>query len=488
MTLHDPEEGFLKHVRYGRVLAPVLAICLPCLAQATDVMVPAEGRSLALTVYNQDLALIRDRRSVVLPAGEVRLVFADVSPKMLAETADVRGGGIRVGAQVLDFDLLTPANLLRRAVGTEVTLMRPATPAAGETPVRARLLSDDGPVLEIGGHIEVAPPGRIVYDRLPEGLSTAPTLSSLLTVAAAGKHDLDLTYLATGLGWHAEYQVQMEGGEDKADLQAWVMLTNASGASFRDAKLTLATGDIHRAGAASDVAGGRPRMLTMAPAAPAAIAANVVPEDMAGVSLYSLPDAVSLDDRQSKQLLLFTAAGVPAHRELTIDSPPIFVGQPFDPARNRDPVFSRPQSVLVLDNTAASAVALPPGVVRVFKRDRDGGSQLLGEDRVGQKAKGEAWRIVLGRDGDVGVARTQTSFVPPPRPDGNFESAWRITLSNAKAQPVTVLLREYIPAGGAILEESQPHQQSDARSTVWPIKVPAQGEAVFTYKVGKTGG
>ncbi|HXP95672.1 MAG TPA: hypothetical protein VN809_03100, partial [Telmatospirillum sp.] len=217
--------------------------------------------------------------------------------------------------------------------------------------------------------------------------------------------------------------------------------------------------------------------------------AKFAPEDVAGLSLYSLPDAVSLDDRQSKQLVLFTALGVSAHRELAGDPLPAnFGAQPFDPARNRDPAFNRPQSVLVLDNTAASAIALPPGVVRVFKRDRDGVSQLLGEDRVGQKAKGEAWRIALGRDGDVGISRVQTSFVPARGAEGTFESAWRITLSNAKKQAVTVLLRENIPAGARIVEESLVHQSIDALNAQWSITIPAEGDAVLTYKAARTGG
>ncbi len=477
-------------VRHGRILGCVLAF-LGCsaAARASDLVVPVEGRDLALTVYNQDLALIHDRRSVVLPAGESRLVFAGVSPKMLAETAALTGDGIRVGAQVLDFDVLTPANVLRRAVGTDVTLMRPATPSAGEAPVRARLLSDEGPVLEVEGHIEIAPPGRLVFDRLPAGMSATPTLSSVLTVGAAGKQDLDLAYLSSGFTWHAEYQVQLGDQEDKADLLAWVVLTNASGMSFKTARLTLAAGEIHRAGGAPEAGVVRPQAMAMKASISPAFDVRAAPEDMAGMSLYTLPDPVGLDDRQSKQLTLFTATGLPVHRELVTDPmPPTFALQPYDPIHNRDPAFGRPQSVLVLENTAAAATAVPQGVVRVFTRDGKGVSQLLGEDRVGQKAKGEAWRIALGRDGDVGVARVQSSFVAPRGPEGSFESAWRITLSNAKSQAVTVLLRESIPVGATILEESLSHQQSDAQGAVWSIKVPAEGQAVLTYKVGKTGG
>jgi len=143
---------------------------------------------------------------------------------------------------------------------------------------------------------------------------------------------------------------------------------------------------------------------------------------------------------------------------------------------------------LVLENTAASAIALPPGVARVFKHDREGISQFLGEDRVGQKAKGEAWRIALGRDSDVAVSRVQTSFVPQRGVDGTFESAWRITLSNAKTKPVSVLLRDNLPAGASILEESLVHQQIDAHSVAWLIKIPAEGEVTMTYKAGKAGG
>lgn len=488
MIVRFPQGGVMT-----LALSALSGLVLSWPAVAGDLTVPSEGRTLALTVYNRDLALVHDHRQMVLPAGDVRLFFSGVSPGVVPGSTDLSGAGIRVAAQVVDIDRLSPDTLMRSAVGDEVTLMRPATSVAGETPVRARLLSEDGPIFDIGGHIEVSPPGRIVYDRLPEGLAAAPSFSTQVTLASAGRHDLDFTYLTAGLGWHAEYQVFLDEGEGKADLKAWVLVSNTSGASFPDADLTLASGDIHHVAPPVDAGGDRPRMMTvMKAAAPAQGPSDsaVTPEDLSGVSLFHLPAKVSLDDRQSKLLALFAQAGIPAKREIVTEPlPPFMLGQPFDPARNRDPSFSRPQSVLVLENAGAQVASAPQGLVRVFRRDGAGVPRLLGEDRIAQKAKGEAWRVALGRDGDIGVARVQTAFVPAKTgAAGPMESAWRITLANARAQPVTVLLREAIPAGMTIVEESVAHQDADARQAVWPVKVPAQGEAVVTYKVARGDG
>lgn len=456
---------------------------------AADVTVPTEGRALSMTIYNQDLALVRDHRQAQLPAGASTVVFEGVSPRLLPGSADLDGGGIGVVEQILETGRLDPEALLKHAVGAEVTWVRPATPTSGEAPVRARLLSENGPVLDIGGHVEVAPPGRIVYDRLPDDVRSGPSFAARLTVAGAGRHEMDLSYLTSGLGWHAEYRVILDEAEAKADLRAWAMLSNASGVAFRDADVTLASGDVHQAEAPADVNPDRPRMMTakaMAlPAAPAG--GEPAPEDLSGVSLYHLAEPVGIEDRQSKMVSLFSRPGLPARREIAADPLPVFLAaQPFDAARNRDPSFSRPRSTLVLEGAGADGMAGPRGLVRVFRRDRSGMPRLLGEDRIEARAKGEPWRIALGRDGDIGIERTQTSFVPPKQANGSpLEAGWRIRVTNAKAQGVTVLLREAIPAGMTVVEESLAHQDADARQAVWPVKVPARGEAILTYKVSR---
>lgn len=472
-----------------RHLFAIALIALPFASQAGEV--PAEGNSLSLTIYNRDLAVVRDHREATLPAGKSRLTFAGVSPRMLAETARLSGDGIAVSEKSLDFDLITPDNLLRHAVGTEVTLVRPASTDGREERVRARLLSADGPVLDVDGHIEAAPMGRIVYDRLPDGLVTKPTLSMAVDAESAGRHDLDLTYLTQGLGWRAEYLVQLDPSEDKADLQAWAVLTNSSGATFTNAKVSLVAGEVHRAWAAPTTSTAPMRSMAMAAAAPGPLAASAEAEaddqSLSGATLYALPESATLSDRQTRQFALLHADGVAAHRELVAESMPVpFYLQTFDPLHNRDPNLSRPMAVLVLDGSKAKG--LPQGLARVFKRDAHGVSQFLGEDTVQRTAKGESLRLVLGRDGDVRVTRAQTAFHPAQPSADAFEAAWRITLTNAKDRAVVVQMREGLPPGTTVVEESAPHEQPEAGLAIWPITVPAAGEAVLTYRVRRTAG
>src|SRR6202023_4387644 len=90
----------------------------------------AADRTLSVTIYADDLALVQDRRDIEVKAGRQRIEFQDVSAQIRPETASLTAADIGIVEQNFDFDLLTPAKLMEKAIGHEVTIVR-VTPATG---------------------------------------------------------------------------------------------------------------------------------------------------------------------------------------------------------------------------------------------------------------------------------------------------------------------------------------------------------------------
>ncbi len=221
----------------------------PHAAEPAELRLGAESRTgVTLTIYNQDLGLVTERRRLTLRQGENRLALEDVSTGLDPATVLLRGADFRLIEQSFAFDLITPNRLLEAAVGKKVRIVKTHPETGAETLIEARLLgASEGPVLQVGDRIETTLPERIVFDRLPEGLRERPTLVARVDSARAGETELELSYLTSGLSWAADYVVELNPAEDRLDLSALVTLTNRSGADFQNATLRLLAGEVARA-------------------------------------------------------------------------------------------------------------------------------------------------------------------------------------------------------------------------------------------------
>ena len=201
----------------------------PLLAQsAIQPILPNATRTaqgdVAVAIYNGDTALVQDRRELSLTAGRSVQDFPDVSARIRPETVTLSGNGIGIIEQNFDFDLLTPAAMMQKAVGETVTLVR-VNPATGaEVRERARILAaNSGVVMQIGDRIEVLRddglPTRVIFDRVPAQLRARPTLSVTLRAAQGGRQAVTLNYLTRGLGWSADYVALFNETNGLMDLQ-----------------------------------------------------------------------------------------------------------------------------------------------------------------------------------------------------------------------------------------------------------------------------
>src|SRR5256885_342818 len=209
---------------------------------------------LALTIYNSNIALVRDVRRLNLPAGAFRLKLMDIAATVNPATVHFRSltepEKLGVIEQNYEYDLLEPAKLLHKYVGKEVTLVR-TSQENGTTKreeVKAILLADNnGPVWKIGNDIVTGVYAESYrFPEVPANLFDRPTLLMSLDNSGARKHEIEASYLATNLSWNSDYVLTVARDDKNADLDGWVTLTNNSGTAFHNARLQLVAGDLNR--------------------------------------------------------------------------------------------------------------------------------------------------------------------------------------------------------------------------------------------------
>lgn len=431
---------------------------------------------VAVTIYNQDLALVRDVRQVELADGENSIAFIDVSALMRPETAllSVEGADISVHEQNFNFDLLTPEKLLEKSVGRTVRVIT-TNPETGEekTETAVVLSVAGGVVLQIGDRIETMAPGRIVFDGVPPNLRARPTLVIDAASDKAGIVTAQLNYLTGGLGWAADYVAELSADEKTLELNGWVTLTNQSGTTYQNAQLQLVAGDVHR------VQEMMAKTMDMAAAMPATQPPQMAEESLFEYHLYTLGRTTTIAENQTKQVALLTAGQVPVEKEFRFTN--ISNGSYYYALGEQERVNA---TVFVSFTNTAEAnlgLPLPKGTIRVYKADSAGQVQFVGEDAIDHTPKNEEVRLTLGQAFDVTARARQTRFEQIS--DRVYESGYEIEFKNAKPEPVTVALVEDIPGEWRILEESAKHEAINAFRARWEVIVPAEGSAKLTYSV-----
>jgi hypothetical protein len=479
-----------------------LALSLACICSATPAQTAVAARaaeaperrstledqqSIAVTIYNQDLALVKESRKVTLDDGANRLALRDVSAQMRPETAQLRSlshpGSCDLLEQNFDFDLLTPAKLLEKNVGRTVRVVRTHPTTGTETIETALVLAaNGGTVLKIGERIETGLPGRLVFDAVPPNLRDRPTLVTELTCRRAGAQTVDLSYLTGGLSWKADYVAELNADDSALDLNGWVTLTNRSGTAYPKALLQLVAGDVNRV--REEVAMLRAQRSIAADAAAPAVRQAMSEESLFEYHLYTLTRPTTLAENQTKQVALLGATAVPVSKELLVNG-----SDHYYRASVGDIGRKLKAGVYVEFGNRESArlgQPLPKGIVRVYKRDGAGNAQFVGEDRIDHTPKNEKVRLHLGDAFDVTADKKQTDFKrrdPIYRASYVFESAYEVTLRTAKREAVTVTVREPVPGDWTMLEQSHPHEKVAAGTAQWRVSVPPMGSTTLKYRV-----
>lgn len=439
--------------------------------------------SVSLTVYNQNIALVEDTRSMTLPAGRSRREFPGVSASIRPETVGLSGRGLSVVEQNFDYDLLTPNRLMQAAVGGEIGIVRTNPGSGAQETERARVLAaNEGVVLEVDGRIEVlrddGVPTRVIFDEVPTNLRPRPTLSVTLDANNGGQRDVTLTYLTTGLQWKADYVARFDEANNRLDLTGWVTLTNASGVTFTNARTSVVAGDVALADQNPVNRGrGYPQQPPRAVRGAGTEAGGA--QGVGDVYVYPLPEPVTVANNQTKQVGLIDVANVPASKRYMFRSEWL--------QTEEEPRAA--EVAVVFSNGRASGIGaqLPAGIARVYVNDASGEPRFVGEDRVPHTPTGSDIVVTTGQAFDVTVQpRVVSSTTVPGYSSRRTRTRYvmEYTVRNARSQDVVVEVRQ----GGfwrntELSEQSIVGEMRDNRTAVWSVPVSANGETKLTATI-----
>ncbi|KLE33576.1 hypothetical protein AAW01_00750 [Aurantiacibacter gangjinensis] len=487
------------------MLLAASALALPASAQqGSDPSDPTpEGTAqgdLSVTIYQNGQALVQDVRRLNIPNGRTRIEFPDVSAQIRPATLSFNADNTAIVEQNFDFDILTPAKLMEKAIGETVTLIR-TNPATGvETVERAEVLSvAGGVVVRIGDRIEVLRddglPVRVVFDEVPQNLRARPTLSVTLDSNRSGTRDASLRYLTPGLGWTSDYVALFDERRGTVDMQGWVTLTNNTGTTFHSADTLLIAGNPSRANGQM-----RPDMVR-----PGTETADR--ERLGDFYLYPLEERTTIANAQTKQVSFLDVQDVRASRIYEIGVGWLANDEDF-----------RPVSSAIAFNTSADGGlgdALPAGTVRFYQNDAQGNPQFIGENSIGHTPMGSVLSLRTGDAFDIFMQAevedrgriTADEYERSRRfrviEDGEtvreireeraveyYRTTMRYTFTNAKPEPVTVLLtqagldRYWWGRDFRVTAEDVEGEQLNADQRLYRVRVPANGERVVrvTYE------
>ena len=437
-----------------------------------------DQQNVSVTIYNSNVGLVKDTRLIELKPGVHELKFMDVPAKIDPTTVHIKsllnGLSLTVLEQNYEYDLLSPQKLLEKFVGQKVQLATINPETKKEQIVEATLLSTQGGnIFQIGDKIHVGHHGRILLSKIPENLIAQPTLVWMLENKFSKPQKLEASYLTSGINWKADYVAVLNKLDTFTDLTGWVTIDNRSGATYQNALLKLVAGDIHRV--QPDM-----RMDYARPMAAAKEASQQFKEEsFFEYHLYTLDRRTAVKDNQTKQMTLLDANQIPIKKLFIFSGHPQYYYYRHDQrsAKQKVGVF------LELENTKKNnlGMPLPKGTIRVYKEDKDGSLQFVGEDRIDHTPKDEKFKIKIGEAFDVVGEKIQAEY--KHLGFNLYEVAFEVSLRNHKKEDIKVLVEEPIPGDWEMLSNTHPYEKLSAHLIRFEVAVAKDKEVKVKYKI-----
>ncbi len=478
------------------------------------------GADPALTIYNQNFAVIRETLPLDLKAGNNTVRFSGATAHVEPDSVILRDPAGRRAVQVveqnyrndpvtqdrllnlnegktIEFEVRNPDGSSRVVTGKivrsgyvphyaamnrygaqyQANQMAMASPAGGA----------GQPIIEVGGKLQFSLPGLPIFPALADDTILIPSFDWILYSAQPAKFDAELSYVSGGLTWSSDYNIVAPETGDILELVGWVTLDNQSGKQFDRAHIKLMAGDVNKVQPQIQdrfmAMGGA---ISNGPMAPP----QVTEKTFEDYHLYTLPQPTTIHDRETKQVEFLHATGVQSKRLYVYD------GARFD--RNyggyqdlrqiqQYGTQSNPH-VWVMREFANSdvnhlGVPLPKGRVRFYRRDRDGQVEFTGENEIDHTPKDETVRVYTGNAFDISGERRQTRFQSQMQPGGWLDEAFEIKLRNHKKEeaPVRVVEHLYRWMNWTITQESATHRQTDSRTIEYEVTLKPDEERTLTY-------
>ena len=466
-----------------------IAVLACTMTGATEAADESEsGPGVSLTVYNQNFAIVKERRKMDLKQGVGVVRFPDVATTIVPETVQFSSLAPAGDAQVLEqnyeFDLLSADRLLEKYIDKKIGVI---TRDGGL--IEGTLLSADPAQLVLAGDqgIDLVPRGKNVKDirfaSLPSGLLTRPTLVWKVRSGQSGDHLVKVAYRADAINWRVDYRAVAAGDEKTLDLAGWVTINNQSGTAYTDAGLKLMAGDVHVVQPSES----NVRELSMLELQKAIPKGGPAFEEktFAEYHLYTLGRTTTLANAQTKQIELIKVDGIPvAKRYVFRTLAAVLEAQP-------SPGPGQVEVILEFKNSketrAGLGIPLPKGPFRVYQVDADRQTEFVGQDEIDHTPKDEPVRIRIGYAFDLAAQRVQTANRARAGEKWT-EQDWKITLRNHKDQPATIVVEEPLVGdrNWEILGKSQEYRKKDFRSIEFTADLPPNSEKNITYTVRYT--
>ncbi|MGB4274234.1 MAG: hypothetical protein WBJ95_05035 [Bacillota bacterium] len=437
-----------------------------------------QRKDLSLTVYNSDIALVRDTRYIQFARGlnlvELSGLATNIDPTSVSFKSLIRPGDIKTVEHNFDYAVVNRQSLLERYIGEEIWLI------SDGMRVSAKLLSVDGQgrlIVEIDGRIIIDPPGAVELPPLPLDLITRPTLVWHAEAKWTERHEVEIAYLTAGLSWSADYVCVLDDKDQSCALTGWVTLNNKSGATYRNAKVKLIAGDIHTLPAPLPTRSAAKTMMLSE-------AADTVMflEEQAGFEYhaYTLPGTTTVADNQLKQVQLLESPKVSTRKLYVLESSGY--RYPYDSSLYPGQSETRnAKTMLEFVNTEGSGLGmpLPAGRVRVYKALSDGSMDFIGEDRISHTPKDEVIRLYVGDSFDVVGERIVTDY---KLGENAREEAYCIKVRNRKDEAIDVAVVEKL-YGDWTISSPFTFEKRDANTAVFEVRVPGNSETEILFRV-----
>jgi hypothetical protein len=430
---------------------------------------------LKLTVYNDNFAVVRDAREMVLPGGTYELEYQGISESVDPTTVTVTSSktGLSIIEQNYRFDLLSRSALLEKFIGRKLKYSRSVLhDGAYEKVLReGTLLSSNPEVVRFGDVIEIDPEGTISLPYLPEDMSMKPSLLWLLENKLAGKQTILTTYVTGDVSWSADHVATLSEDESSMDVTTWVTVRNESGIDYSNASLQLIAGTVNRVASPAPVT---PRMVGRMDFQMAEMSASALPveESFFEYHRYTIPGRTTLQNRQLKQLKLMETSGLVVTKRYVLKS---------DVMRHQAGETQKQRFDVALEFTSDTEQPFPAGRMRVFAEEVGGAPQLIGEDMLAHTPTDEGVSVTVGKAFDLSAERTQTSYRRVG--DRAMDIEYRIDVANHKSEAVTVRLQEKVAGNWRLLKETVDSVKVDSTTFQYDLDLGRNDEATVTYSV-----
>ncbi|MCK4224635.1 MAG: DUF4139 domain-containing protein [candidate division Zixibacteria bacterium] len=431
---------------------------------------------VSVTIYNQDLGLVKDVRVLEFQKGKSLIKFTDVAAQIDPTSVHFKpvnpSDRVSILEQNYQYDLVSSTKILQKYVDEEIELFTKAAGPMGQgKSYKGRLLSysnENVTLQEPEGAIRIVRLEEVrdlYFPTLPEGLITKPTLVWLLDSQVSGKRKAEVSYLTSGINWHAEYVAVVDQRDENLELAGWVSIDNRSGATYEDAKVKLIAGEVHRVREKRI-----PPRLAKGYVADVAAAPQFEEKAFFEYHLYTLLRPATIKDNEIKQVSLFPSADVKTKKIFT-----------YDGARYESKV--RVELEFKNSESAGLGMPLPQGKIRVYKEDVDKALEFVGEDRINHTPKNEKVRVFLGNAFDIVGERKKTDFKKIS--DDITEESYQIKPRNHKEEAVEVVVVEHLYSytEWEIKESTHEYEKKDANTIEFKIHLDKDQEVVLNYTI-----